>query len=91
MVFTVISCAVLLFGPLDRRGGQGLRIAGGVACVIVLQGFYLAAVSMAQQNDTGLVLMYFLVFAPLLAAAVLFSGKSHMLVARFKMLRRVRP
>lgn len=64
LVYTLMSCAALLLGPVGRRG-QGWRIAGAVVSVITLQGLFLAASSLARQTDWGLLLMYALVFLPL--------------------------
>ncbi|MCB9987927.1 MAG: LPS export ABC transporter permease LptF [Rhodospirillales bacterium] len=62
--YTLIVLSFLLVGPVDRRG-QGLRIGGAVLCVILVQVLYLSALSLARHQDAGLVLIYILVFSPI--------------------------
>jgi len=75
VVFTLISCAVLLIGPVDRRG-QLRRIIFAVMLVVFIQGVYIAAYNFARQSDLGLFLMYALVFCPLSACVFALSGLS---------------
>jgi lipopolysaccharide export system permease protein len=75
VVFTLVSCAFLLVGPLDRRG-QTRRIATAVGIVVVIQGLYIASYNLARQSDVGIVLMWFLVFAPLFISIFFLTGFS---------------
>jgi lipopolysaccharide export system permease protein len=75
VVFTLCACASLLVGPVDRRG-QTYRIAGAVAVVVMIQGFYIAAYNLARQSDAGLFLMYGLVLIPLAVCIFILSGFS---------------
>jgi lipopolysaccharide export system permease protein len=63
--FAVIALAALLLGPLDRRG-MGKRIGGAIIAVVVLETLYLTAFNLSRDSLFGLVLMYGLVFVPLL-------------------------
>lgn len=62
--YTILALAFLLLGPVDRRG-QSWRVVLAIGAVVVIQGFYMAALSMARESDVGLVLMYAFVFLPL--------------------------
>ena len=75
VVFTLISCAALLIGPVERRG-QVRRIAVAVFAVVVIQGLYIAAYNLARQSDFGLLFMYALVFVPLGFCIFALSGFS---------------
>ena len=75
LTFTLISCVTLLIGPIDRRG-QGRRILMAVIAVVVIQGLYIAAYNIARNHTAGLVMMYLLVFLPLIASAYGLSGLS---------------
>jgi len=75
VVFTLIACASLLIGPIDRHG-QAFRIVGAVMSVVVIQGLYIAAYNLARQSDAGLVFMYALVFIPLGLSIFALSGFS---------------
>lgn len=82
--FAVIALVSLLLGPLERRG-LGRRITAAILAVIVIEGLYLAAFSLAEKTGWGIVLMYLLVFLPLISGMVLLQGGSEAL--RLKMLR----
>jgi lipopolysaccharide export system permease protein len=71
--FTLLALAVLLVGPVDRRG-QTKRIALAVVLAILIQALYLAAFNYARNSNIGLVLMYILVFCPILAGSLILSG-----------------
>lgn len=75
VVFTLISCASLLIGPIDRRG-QIRRIIMAVLIVVFIQGLYIVSYNFARQSDFGLVLMYSLIIGPLCAALFIISGFS---------------
>lgn len=62
--FALVGLCFLLMGPIERRG-QGRRILYAVSCVVLLQGLYLSAVNMAQDNLGGLVFLYSVVLGPL--------------------------
>ena len=70
--FSLLSCALLLLGPIDRRG-QGWRITLAIVVVVALEGFYLATFNLARRYDWALLLMYALVLAPLLFSTFLMS------------------
>lgn len=72
ITFCVMSLACLLLGPVDRRG-QGRRILLAVVAVITLQGLYLATFNLAVESTGGLVVMYALVFGPMIGALLLLS------------------
>ena len=71
--FTAVALSLLLLGAVDRRG-MGRRIIATIAAAVVIQGLYLAAFNVAQNSNAGLVLMYALVFVPLLGGFALLSG-----------------
>lgn len=75
LAFTLVACAALLLGPVDRRG-QGRRIALAVGIVILLQGLSLAAFNMARQSDLGLALIYILIVLPCFIAGGALMGWS---------------
>ena len=75
VVFTLIACALLLVGPINRRG-QAKRIVLAVSAVVIIQGLYIAAYNMARQSDFGLVFMYVLVIVPGLLSIFVLSGFS---------------
>ncbi len=64
LTFTLVALCCLLLGPLDRRG-LGWRIVAASMGVITLQGLYLIAYNLAKEHMIGLVLMYVLVFVPI--------------------------
>lgn len=73
--FTLVALCCLLLGATNRRG-MAWRIVAASGCVIVVQGLYLVAYNLAKEGNFGLVLMYVLVFAPLLTAYYLLSPLS---------------
>ncbi len=73
LVFTLIALNSLLLGPVDRRG-QGRRIAIAIACIVALQGSFLAVFNLSRQSNFGLILMYLIVFVPLVFNLFLLSG-----------------
>lgn len=75
ITFTIVSLCCLLLGAVDRRG-LGWRIVAASGSVIVLQGFYLVAYNLAKEGTFGLVMMYTLVFVPLLGGYYLLSPQS---------------
>lgn len=80
--FAVIALVSLLLGPIDRRG-MGTRIAGAIAAVVVLEALYLSAFNFSESHGFGIVLMYFLVFGPLLFGLYLLSPLSEGLQQKF--------
>lgn len=62
--FTAIVLCCLLLGPVSRRG-QAKRIFAATIAVILLQGLYLGVFNLAAKSIFGLILMYFIVFAPI--------------------------
>lgn len=75
ITYTLVSLCCLLLGAVDRRG-LGWRIVAASGGMIILQGLYLVAYNLAKETGIGLVLMYVLVFAPLLMALYLLSPQS---------------
>jgi lipopolysaccharide export system permease protein len=73
VTFTMIACAFLLIGTMDRRG-QMRRILMSVGVVVIVQGLYIASYNLARQHDVGIVLMWFLAFVPLIVSALALSG-----------------
>ena len=63
LVFTLVVCASLLIGPIDRRG-QGRRIVFAIFACVSMQGIYLSAYNIARQHDYGFLLMYGIVILP---------------------------
>lgn len=61
--FVLMSLALLLVGPVDRRG-QGWRIAGAVSGAILIEALYLTAFNLSRDKDLGIILMYALVVLP---------------------------
>lgn len=80
--FAVIALVSLLLGPIDRRG-MGIRIAGAIAAVVVLEGLYLSAFNLSENHGFGIVLMYLLVFGPLLLGLYLLSPLSEGMQQKF--------
>ena len=75
ITFALTALCCLLLGPTNRRG-LGWRIVSASACVIVLQGLYLVSYNLAKEGSLGLVLMYVLVFAPMVMSYYLLSPAS---------------
>lgn len=73
--FALLTLGFLLLGPAGRRG-QSWRIAAVIGTTVFLQGLYLAAFNLSRQSDWGLVLMYAIVFLPLLGGAFMLSRHS---------------
>lgn len=81
--FAVIALVSMLLGPLERRG-LGRRIAASILAVVVIEGLYLAAFSLAERTIWGVALMYLLVFMPLITGVVLLQGRSEALRLKFQ-------
>ena len=75
IVYTLIAIAVLVIGPIDRRG-QGRRILLVIGLVLCIQSLYLTSFNIARNTDLGFVLMYALVIVPSLLAGFMISGAS---------------
>ncbi len=73
VAFTLIACALLLIGPVNRRG-QVRRIISAVMIVVCIQGIYIASLSIARQSNIGFVMMYGLALLPILSCGFLLSG-----------------
>jgi lipopolysaccharide export system permease protein len=84
ITYTLISLCCLLLGPIDRRG-LGWRIVAASGTVILLQGLYLVSYNLAKESLSGLVLMYMLVFAPLVLSYYLLSPQSETFRARLRL------
>lgn len=75
ITFTVISLCCLLLGAVDRRG-MAWRIIAASGSIILLQGVYLVAYNLAKESLMGLVLMYVLVFVPMIGGYFLLMPQS---------------
>jgi lipopolysaccharide export system permease protein len=75
ITFTVISLCCLLLGAVDRRG-LAWRIVAASGSIIVLQGVYLVSYNLAKESSFGLVLMYILVFLPMVMGWFLLTPQS---------------
>jgi lipopolysaccharide export system permease protein len=73
--YALMALISLLIGPVDRRG-QGSRILGSVAAVVIIQGLFLASYNLARQTLWALPVMYILVLAPIFAGYYLLGRKS---------------
>ncbi len=87
LALTFLSCAVLLPGPLERRG-QGRKIALAIAGAVLLQAGFLAAFSLSRQTPAGIPLMYMLVVVPVLAGAFFLGSPGESLRRRVFYVRR---
>lgn len=72
VAFVLVGCAVLILGPVQRRG-QGLRLALVVVSCVFLQGLFIAVYNIAQHNMAGLVLMYAVAIVPSVVSAYALS------------------
>ena len=73
VAFVLMACAVLILGPIQRRG-QGMRLGLVVLSSVFLQGLFIAVYNIAQQNIIGIVLMYVVVIVPSLVSFYALSG-----------------
>lgn len=87
ITFAVLSLCCLLLGEVDRRG-MAWRIVLASGGIITLQGLYLVAYNLAKDGNVGLVLMYLIVFAPMLAGFYCLSPRSE--TTRAALRRRMR-
>lgn len=62
--FPLIALISLLLGSVDRRGQIG-RISIAIITIILIQGLFLTSYNLAQNNNTGLILMYVLSILPI--------------------------
>lgn len=72
ITLAVISCTVLIVGPINRRG-QIKRVALAVLLAVLIQSLYIAAFNIAKDNLVGLLAMYILVLAPIFSCLFLMS------------------
>jgi lipopolysaccharide export system permease protein len=70
--FACIATCFLLLGPVNRRG-QAKRVFSTIVIVTIIQGLYLGSFNLAAQSHFGLLLMYSIVFMPLLISLFLLS------------------
>ncbi len=71
--YTIVALCSLLLGPISRQG-YWRRIAVTIICVMIIQGFSLAAANIARHSNLGLVMMYILILLPIFAGLFLLSG-----------------
>ena len=81
LAFPLVALAILLSGPVDRRG-QSVKIALAVILVILIQGFFLASYNLARNHNAGLVLMYVLTCVPLFTSLFMLGPLSRNLKKR---------
>ncbi len=72
LTFISVALCFLLLGPLNRKG-QGMRVMMAVISVVILQSLFLSSASMAMQNILGIILLYSVVFVPLILALFVLS------------------
>jgi lipopolysaccharide export system permease protein len=70
--FCIISLACLLIGPVDRRG-QGRRLSTALVSVVLMEALYLTSFNLSQESMAGIVLMYVLIFLPIVGGLFLLS------------------
>jgi lipopolysaccharide export system permease protein len=68
--YTLIALSLLTLGSINRRG-QGWRIVSAVVGIVLLQGAYLASLSLARDSDFGLLFMAALVLTPIVGGVAL--------------------
>jgi lipopolysaccharide export system permease protein len=73
--FALIGLSFLLLGPIDRRG-MGRRITAAVVCVCLIEALYITAFNFSKDSALGLVLMYVLVFTPIIGGSFLLNSRS---------------
>lgn len=66
--FVVCALALLLTGPLERKGQSG-RVAFCIVAVVLLEALFLSAYNLCRQTDWGLPIMYAAVLLPLATGA----------------------
>lgn len=72
MTFSALSLCFLLLGPISRRGQSG-RIIFAVTATIILQSLYLSVFNLAGVTNYGLILLYVIIFLPLIFALFVLS------------------
>ncbi len=82
LAFPLTALAILLLGPANRRG-QTLRIGISITVVMLIQGAFLTAYNLAQNNSSGLILMYILTLAPILLSLFMLSSFSENIRRQF--------
>ncbi len=85
--YVLLALAFLLPGSMDRRG-QGRRVIAVVGLIIVIQGLYLAAFNISRQHDAGLVLMYALVFLPMIGGWLALGRHADNITRMIRLVRR---
>ncbi len=88
LAFPLTALAILLLGPVNRRG-QTLRIGISIIAVMLIQGAFLTAYNLAQNNGSGLILMYILTIAPILFSLFMLSGFSEHIRRQFLYTKRI--
>ncbi len=73
VALTIISCAALLIGPVDRRG-QAKRILIAIAGAIIIQSSYIISYNLAKNSNSGLVMMYALTMLPTVLGLYILSS-----------------
>ncbi|MDB5491331.1 MAG: hypothetical protein JWO78_1180 [Micavibrio sp.] len=73
--FALIGLSFLLLGPIDRRG-MGRRITAAVTSVCLIEALYITAFNLSKASVFGLVLMYVLVFTPIILGLFFLNARS---------------
>ncbi|MCF8496422.1 MAG: LPS export ABC transporter permease LptF [Alphaproteobacteria bacterium] len=81
LAYTLISCAALLPGPMNRRG-QSRRTVLAMGSVILIQGLFLSAFNLARQTDWGLPFMYMLAILPMMVSLLALTPPGHTIYRR---------
>lgn len=73
LAFTLITCASLLLGPVDRRG-QSKKIVIAIASSALLETLFVSAFNLSKKTIAGVPLLYLLVLLPSVFAFFLLSS-----------------
>lgn len=81
MVFAFGGLALMaMLGGVYSRHSKPMRVINALIAIVLVEAFYLYALSLAKLSDTGLILMYVAAFGPILVAAIglrqMHTGKS---------------
>ncbi len=72
ITFSVIALCFLILKPISRRGQTG-HISMAVVIAIILQSLYLSLYNVATSSIIGLIMLYIIVFFPLILSVFILS------------------
>lgn len=72
LTFTMVALAFMVLGPVNRRG-QSTRIVTALLAIILLQAAYIGLASAAQKTYMGVILLYMLIFVPMILSLSMMS------------------